>query len=92
MKYLQIIMISLFFVTPAFAGEMCEISNPHNCVNANNEKSASLYHKPITALRYANQETSFLTGGEQNIEKASVNYSVNIKANSHRLNLLNLSH
>lgn len=87
MKYLLALIISLFLATPSFAGEMCEISAPHNCINANSTQSINLSHKPVTVLHYSSQEPAFLNDGTQNLDKTTVNYSVHSISKSHHNSL-----
>lgn len=81
MKYLLMLIISLFLATPAFAGEMCEISAPHNCINASASQSINLTHKSA-ALHNASQEPVFLSDSNQNLVKTAVSYSGSINSNA----------
>lgn len=76
MKFLLNIMMSLFFVTPAFGGEMCEFTESHRCVTENDARLANLTRNTIHIMHYTQPEHAFLTENDRVLEQASTSFAV----------------
>lgn len=77
MKFLMSIMMSLCFVTSAFAGEMCEFTESHRCVAENDARLANLTRNTIHVMQYTQPEHPFLTENDRILEQAATSFAQN---------------
>lgn len=77
MKFLFTLMMSLFFATSAFAGEMCEFTESHRCVSENDARLANLTRNTIHVMQYTQPEHPFLTENDRVLEQAATSFAQN---------------